>query len=97
MTKDLRIFSSFKETKHILIVDNSTSAFANHIANGIPIIPYQTNHADNELPKLADYLEQLSKLDVDLQVASNKNYFSLEALGHSNQLLESYEYLLYKQ
>jgi len=44
----------------IVIVDNSIYAFAFHIDNGIPILNYYDNDADDELYHLQDYMMRLA-------------------------------------
>ena len=57
--KDLRIIKNVK-LKNMIIVDNSVLSFAFHLSNGIPILPYYSNKADNELLFLRDHLLNLS-------------------------------------
>jgi Dullard-like phosphatase family protein len=57
--KDLRIFAD-RDVEEILIADNNIISFAFQLANGIPIIPYDPDNAeDEELLNLLQYLEGL--------------------------------------
>ena len=73
--KDLSIFEGFN-LKDILIVDNSVMAFAYHLDNGIPILPYYDAEKDFELLFVAYYFESLYQCD-DL-TAINKQYMKLD-------------------
>ena len=73
--KDLDIFEGF-DVKNILIVDNSVMAFAYHLDNGIPILPYYDAEKDYELLFVAYYFESLYHCD-DLRII-NKKYMKLD-------------------
>ena len=73
--KDLNIFEGFN-LKDILIVDNSVMAFAYHLDNGIPILPYYDAEKDFELLFVAYYFECLYPCD-DLTLI-NKQYMKLD-------------------
>ena len=44
----------------MVLVDNSVYSFAYQIDNGIPILPFYDDQADEELLHLAYYMESLS-------------------------------------
>ena len=73
--KDLEIFQDF-DLKNILIVDNSVLAFAFHLDNGIPILPYYDSQKDFELLFCAFYFESIFQYD-DLREI-NKKYMKLD-------------------
>ena len=77
--KDLRILPV--PLSKMVIIDNSVLSFAFNIKNGIPIVPYLGNKADNELKILMQYLNHLSQYD-DIQ-EENKKVFNLENLIES--------------
>lgn len=62
--KDLRIFKheQFK-ISDIVIVDNSVYSFAFHIDNGIPIVPFYDDKADEEMLLLIYYINCLSTVE----------------------------------
>ena len=69
--KDLEIFEDF-DLKNILIVDNSVLAFAFHLDNGIPILPYYNAEKDYELLFCAYYFESIYNYD-DLREINKQN------------------------
>ena len=73
--KDLNIFEGY-DLKDILIVDNSVLAFAFHLDNGIPILPYYDSQKDFELLFCAFYFESIFQYD-DLREI-NKKYMKLD-------------------
>ena len=73
--KDLNIFEDFN-LKDILIVDNSVLAFAFHLDNGIPILPYYEAKNDYELLFCAYYFESIFEYD-DLREV-NKKFMKLD-------------------
>ena len=73
--KDLNIFEDFN-LKDILIVDNSVLAFAFHLDNGIPILPYYEAKNDYELLFCAYYFESIFEYD-DLRDV-NKKFMKLD-------------------
>jgi hypothetical protein len=86
--KDLRIFKpeQFK-VSDIVIVDNSVYSFAFHIDNGIPIIPFYDDRADEEMLHLVYYLNCLAAVtDVREQ---NRTAFELFKLSNGQSLEES--------
>lgn len=46
--KDLRIFAN-RKLEDLILVDNLIYSFANHMRNGIPILPYIKGKCDKEL------------------------------------------------
>ena len=83
----MRIFGNVPQNK-ILIVDNSTSMFANQLENGIPILPFENNPMDRELESLTEYLSELSAHE-DI-VSTNGEYFSLLSLRKEADMFKSY-------
>ena len=73
--KDLNIFEDYN-LKDILIVDNSVLAFAFHLDNGIPILPYYEAKNDYELLFCAYYFESIFEYD-DLRDV-NKKFMKLD-------------------
>eukprot|EP00828_Plagiopyla_frontata_P031148 TRINITY_DN4098_c0_g1_i1.p1 TRINITY_DN4098_c0_g1~~TRINITY_DN4098_c0_g1_i1.p1 ORF type:complete len:450 (+),score=63.59 TRINITY_DN4098_c0_g1_i1:91-1440(+) len=74
--KDLRIFQN-RNLEHVLLVDNATYSFANHLNNGIPIVPYYDNQEDTELKDLTNYLIQLVQYNNIMQINANVFKFCL--------------------
>ena len=58
LIKDLRIIEN-KSLKDMVIIDNSALSFALNVNNGIPILPFYDNKADEELRHLGFYLNCL--------------------------------------
>ena len=73
--KDLRIFGN-RNLKDLLIVDNATYSFALQLENGVPIIPYYENKADDELRILINYLKSMANVP-DVREA-NKNHLKFQ-------------------
>ena len=60
----MRIFKQEQfDISQIVIVDNSVFSFAFHIDNGIPIIPFYRDKADEEMLHLMYYLNCLAEAD----------------------------------
>ncbi len=74
--KDLRVIGN-RNLKDIILVDNAAYSFGFQIENGIPVIPFYDNKADQELRHLIPYLKFLSSVD-DLREI-NKQTFKLHA------------------
>jgi len=72
--KDLRVIGG-RNLKDIILVDNAAYSFGFQIENGIPIIPFYDNKADQELRHLIPYLKFLSSVE-DLREI-NKQTFRL--------------------
>lgn len=53
--KDLRVLSN-RKLEDLIIVDNLIYSFANHMENGIPILPYIKGKEDRELFTLEQHL-----------------------------------------
>lgn len=90
--KDLRIFTDPMEQnrygawdlKDVVIVDNSVYSFAFQIDNGIPIIPFYNDKADEEMLHLVYYLNCLAGVqDVREQ---NRQAFELFKLSNGENL-----------
>jgi CTD small phosphatase-like protein 2 len=60
--KDMRIFGD-RDLADIVIIDNSVYSFAFQIDNGIPIIPFYNDKADEEMLHLIYYLNCLAGFD----------------------------------
>lgn len=56
--KNLSILKD-RDLKNIVLVDNSVSSFASQVSNGIPIVPFFDNKADDQLMKLKWFLLRL--------------------------------------
>lgn len=54
--KNLDLLLEGRSLKDIIIVDNKSSNYADHIFNGIPIKEYNGDPSDNCLKHLSDYL-----------------------------------------
>ena len=63
----------------MVLVDNSVLSFAMQIENGIPILPFYTSKADEELLHLVYYLKCLVVQD-DVR-SHNKEAFGLTKLA----------------
>jgi len=72
--KDLRVIGN-RNLEDVILVDNAAYSFGFQIENGIPIIPYYDNKADQELFHLIPYLKFLSSVR-DLREI-NKQTFKL--------------------
>lgn len=72
--KDLRVIRN-TTMADMVIVDNSVYSFAYQIDNGIPIIPFYEDPADEELLHLVYYLNCLVECD-DVRV-QNRDAFEL--------------------
>ena len=82
LVKDLRIFKNMKAS-NMVIIDNSILAFAFHLENVIPILPFYSNKDDTEFIFLKNYLLKLSKYEnIMTQNSLNFNlpYFLEEAI-----------------
>ena len=89
----MRVFPSLDPSR-ILLVDNSASAFANQLASGIPIVPFEGNPNDCELLALSDYLVQLA--GEPNPVRANQQYFSLNLLKHESDLIKAFQHYLHQ-
>lgn len=56
--KNLSILKD-RDLKNVVLVDNSVSSFASQVSNGIPIVPFFDNKADDQLLKLRAFLLRL--------------------------------------
>ena len=59
--KDLRILN--RSLEKVVLVDNAMYSFALQLTNGVPIIPFNDNKADQELQHLTSFLLRLRHLD----------------------------------
>lgn len=90
LCKDLRILKGIDQAS-VLIVDNSSSTFANNLGQGIPIVPFEGDPSDEELKHLAEYLIDLAQHpDV---VSKNREYFSLHSLRQFSDMASAYKHL----
>jgi len=72
--KDLRVIGN-RNLEDLLLIDNAAYSFGFQLENGIPIIPFYDNKADQELRHLIPYLKFLSSVK-DLREI-NKQTFKL--------------------
>jgi len=79
--KDLRIIKN-RELKNMVLVDNLVHSFGFQVENGIPILEWTGNKADQELKYLGDYLIEAKKYD-DLR-DFNRQKLRLLELANSN-------------
>lgn len=79
--KDLRIIKN-RELKNMFLVDNLVHSFGFQVENGIPILEWTGNKADQELKYLGDYLIEAKKYD-DLR-DFNRQKLRLLELANSN-------------
>lgn len=87
--KDLNIIKN-RNLEDIVHVDDTISACALNLNNGIPIIRWENDKQDQELKYLADYLVEISSVS-DVRVPL-KARFNLEGLGllKREEVLNSY-------
>lgn len=90
-TKDLRAVAGHNISK-VLLVDNCVQNFAAALNNGIPILPFTGESHDNELLKLADFLEDLK--DQEDFAEYLRSYFNLHKLFKVNHAASFVSYLL---
>lgn len=86
--KDLRVIGN-RNLQDLILVDNAAYSFGFQVENGIPIIPFYDNKADQELRHLIPYLKFLSTVK-DLREV-NKQTFKLHHYGayeEAEELLE---------
>lgn len=55
--KDLRVID--RDLSRMLLIDNAAYSYAFQPENGVPILPFYDNRADNELKSLTGYLKQM--------------------------------------
>jgi len=77
--KDLRVIGN-RNIKDVILIDNAAYSFGFQIENGIPIIPFYDNKADQELRHLIPYLKFLSSVE-DLREI-NRQTFRLHHYAH---------------
>jgi len=77
--KDLRILGSLDLGK-IIIIDNSIYSFANQLSNGILVTSFYNDKSDNELFNLMNYLDCLSKYNLDDLRVHNESIFNFERI-----------------
>ncbi len=56
LIKNLDILLSGRTLQDLLIVDNKSGMYSDHVLNGIPITDYHGDQADRALFRLKDYL-----------------------------------------
>jgi len=86
--KDLRVIGN-RKLEDLILVDNAAYSFGFQLENGIPIIPFYDNKADQELRNLIPYLKFLSSVK-DLREV-NKQTFKLHhylAYDEPEELME---------
>jgi len=86
--KDLRVIGD-RNLQDLILVDNAAYSFGFQLENGIPIVPFYDNKADQELRHLIPYLKFLSSVK-DLREI-NKQTFKLHHYGcyeEAEELLE---------
>jgi CTD small phosphatase-like protein 2 len=76
--KDLRIFAN-RRIKDVVLIDNTLHCAAYQIDNCIPIISWFCDRNDQELLKLIEFLDEISKVD-DVRVV-NRKYFNLSSFS----------------
>lgn len=86
MIKDLRIIQN-RDPNNMIIVDNCVGGFANHLPNGIPIIPFETDTEDVELLKLQEYLVFLDSMEGSIS-SNNNRFLNLKKLRYFKDPLE---------
>lgn len=59
--KDLRILN--RSLDKVILVDNAMYSFALQLSNGVPIIPFSDNPADQELQHLTSFLLKLRQAE----------------------------------
>lgn len=87
LAKDLSIIQNV-EVERIFIVDDSISNFVNHLAHGVPIIPFVGDPQDEELKVLSEYLCRLAGVEDPCRF--NSDYFSLHRLKHKEDILTGF-------
>ena len=76
--KDLRIFAN-RSLADLLLVDNAVLCFALQLNNGVPILPFFADRADDELLHLAYYLESIAECE-DVRACNREAFGLLEML-----------------
>jgi len=86
--KDLRVIGN-RNLQDIILVDNAAYSFGFQLENGIPIIPFYDNKADQELRNLIPYLKFLSSVK-DLREVNKQTFKLHQYLEHDEpeELLE---------
>ena len=69
----------------MVIIDNSALSFALNVNNGIPILPFYDNKADEELKHLGFYLNCLQESNVEDVRVHNEEAFNLLKLGQCSE------------
>lgn len=82
LTKDLRVLNP-RPTDRVLIVDNNLYCYGLNLSQGVPVLPFTGDQEDQELPRLAGYLEFLAALDSPGEF--NQYYFGYDLLRQYSQ------------
>jgi TFIIF-interacting CTD phosphatase-like protein len=77
--KDLRVIQN-RELETMIIIDNCMGSFGQALGNGVPILAFEGDPNDRELPLLKDYLVGLSLLSTEKFVETNRSTFLLEKI-----------------
>jgi hypothetical protein len=83
MVKDLRVIQN-RNLDNMIIIDNCVGGYANHIRNGIPILPYEGAKDDEELLYLKDYLLRLEQEEGCFADNNLKNFLLGEIRWYKN-------------
>jgi len=86
--KDLRVIGN-RNLRDMVLIDNAAYSYGFQLENGIPIVPFYDNKADQELRHLIPYLKFLGSVE-DLREV-NKQTFKLHHFGaydEAEELLE---------
>jgi len=83
LIKDLRIIGN-RDLKDMILVDNSALSFAFNVNNGIPILPFFDDLADEELRHLNYYLNCIRDANIEDVRKHNDEAFGLMRLTINN-------------
>ena len=88
----MTIFEDWIDFSKLLIVDSNPEAFLVKPQNGVPVIPFNEEEDDLELPRLSNYL---SKLSAELNpVKCNASTFKLHKLESAYNEKEGLSFLV---
>jgi len=91
--KDLRVIGN-RNLQDMVLIDNAAYSYGFQIENGIPIIPFYDNKADQELRHLIPYLKFLGSVK-DLREI-NKQTFKLHHYGLYNEAEDVLEKVIFQ-